>query len=160
MSLPVVNDAKKIALYVSNDNEVITSFLIKTFRQENKQVFLPVMAKKTLEFYQYLPHEQLVAAQFGILQPPIMNKEPIEINQIDLICLPLVAFNDDCERLGMGGGFYDHVLSYHSDLINKPWLIGLAYSFQHVDDLPVQSFDVGLNAIVTENMIYCTTKNK
>jgi len=70
--------------------------------------------------------------------------------------MPLVAFDEYGNRIGMGGGFYDRTLAYlqHRQLWRKPVLMGLAYEIQKMKKLESQSWDIPLNSVVTEKEIY------
>ena len=70
-------------------------------------------------------------------------------HELDVILMPLVGFDNDGNRLGMGGGYYDRTLAYTRHAIKKPVLIGVAHDLQRVDRLPYASWDIPLNAIVT-----------
>ncbi len=97
--------------------------------------------------------------KFGILEPACKPKYWLKPRQMDLMLLPLVAFDEAGNRLGMGGGFYDRSLA-HLKLrqhVRKPYLIGLAHECQKAGNVLVQSWDVPLNAIVTEKRVYETS---
>jgi 5-formyltetrahydrofolate cyclo-ligase len=75
---------------------------------------------------------------------------------LDLVFVPLVAFDKEGHRLGMGGGYYDRTFAFktkHSHL-KGPKLIGLAHDFQLQSQLPVMPWDIPLNAVITEAAIY------
>ena len=63
--------------------------------------------------------------------------------------MPLVAFDRAGNRLGQGGGYYDRALAGPSDL--RPVTIGVAHAFQQVESVPVEPWDVALDAVVTED---------
>ena len=90
---------------------------------------------------------------FGIPEPDISPRKRCPPRALDVVLMPLVAFDESGNRLGMGGGFYDQTFSYKSRAANvsKPLLIGVAYEFQRVDLLPTNWWDIGLDGIVTEN---------
>ena len=70
-----------------------------------------------------------------------------------MIGLPLVAFDERGNRLGMGGGFYDRTLAFSRRPGQKPVLIGCAYAFQEIRMLPAESWDIPLQFIATEKGI-------
>ena len=78
-------------------------------------------------------------------------------NQVDLLLLPLVAFDSAGTRLGMGGGFYDRSFAFLRDPAyqgKRPYLLGLAYTFQKTPDLLLRElWDVPLNAVATETAL-------
>ena len=104
-------------------------------------------------FRRYRPGEKLVANRFGIPEPPHRRGNTLSAKQLDVIFLPLVGFDAAGNRLGMGGGFYDRTLS-QLPARNRPLLAGLAHDVQRVDKLPVQRWDIPLDAVVTDRRIY------
>lgn len=89
--------------------------------------------------------------RFGIREP-IKSSSPLFANQLDLVLLPLLAFDRTGNRLGMGAGYYDRALQalVHQPS-TRPRLIGLAHSFQEVESIQAQPWDVTLDAIITED---------
>ena len=83
-----------------------------------------------------------------------MKDTIIPTNQLDIICTPLVAFDKQGHRLGMGGGYYDRTLAPWFHYKSGPKPIGLAHSCQEVEQLPVESWDVPLPKIVTPKQIW------
>lgn len=155
LSTQYLQQAKKVALYNAHENEVDTIYLMRQLSQQGVELYLPVMSDGSLLFYSYDINEQLSEAQYGIMQPVLQDKQPIDWSELDVMCLPLVAFDTQCFRLGRGGGFYDRALaSSLTQMKNKPWLIGLAYAFQCVNKLPIEPWDVPLDAVSTESHVY------
>lgn len=152
--------SQHIAMYLANDGEINPHWLIEAAWQQDKRCYLPVLGLRPgnrLWFIPYDPDSTLVHNRFGIPEPVHARRQRLlKAHSLDLILMPLVAFDQQGNRLGMGGGFYDRTLSFlrqrHS--WRKPRLIGLAYEFQRVDRLPSQEWDVPLDAIVTEDRIY------
>ncbi len=154
--------AKSIALYLTNDGELDTQLLIEWCWQQGKQVYLPVLhpfTKGHLLFLHYDSQTSLVKNHFAIAEPKLDVRKIIPSQQLDIICTPLVAFDNAGARLGMGGGFYDRTLShwhqhYKQQNIVKPYPIGLAHNCQLVDSLPSESWDIPLPEIITPSMHY------
>ena len=71
-----------------------------------------------------------------------------------LVFMPLVGFDILGGRLGMGGGYYDKTFATRESL-----LVGLAHDCQKVDSLPIESWDVPLDAIATDSLYISTKKN-
>lgn len=140
---------KNIALYLAFDGEVSTTLLIDALWQHNKNVFLPVLhpfCQGHLLFLAYYPNTVLVKNQFGIWQPKLNVQEVLPLAQLDIIFTPLVAFDKQGNRLGMGGGFYDRTLQYAQQ---KGFIsVGLAHQCQQVEQLPVESWDIPLTTIL------------
>jgi len=111
---------------------------------------LPVLAGDTLRFAPWRPGQPLTANRFGIPEPDIAVDDTLAPEQMALVVAPLVGFDAQCRRLGMGGGWYDRSFAFRQQRLAPPWLVGVGFSVQQVDDLPVQPWDVGVDAICTE----------
>ncbi len=87
---------------------------------------------------------------YGIKEPSACNPE-IKPEDIDIALVPLVAFDSQGNRLGMGGGFYDRTFAYkRTSPRSRPRLIGLAHSNQEALSIDSESWDIPLEAIMTE----------
>ena len=77
---------------------------------------------------------------------------------MDLLFLPLVAFDTHGNRMGMGGGFYDRSLAFlqQKNGLKKPVLAGLAHEIQKVEQLLTQNWDIPLDFVITEKQLYRT----
>ncbi|WP_109399783.1 5-formyltetrahydrofolate cyclo-ligase [Proteus sp. TJ1640] len=147
-----IKPAQTIALFLSFDGEIDTSPLISQLWALNKQVCLPVLHpfhRHHLLFLRYTPSTVLVKNRFNISEPPLNVNMVIPISNIDIIFTPLVAFDTQGQRLGMGGGFYDRTLENWQQKSFYP--MGLAHTFQQVDHLPIANWDVPLPEIITPN---------
>ncbi|WP_421569358.1 5-formyltetrahydrofolate cyclo-ligase [Stenotrophomonas sp. PD6] len=111
---------------------------------------LPVLAGQTLRFAPWRPGQALTANRFGIPEPDIALDDTLAPEQMTLVVAPLVGFDAQCRRLGMGGGWYDRSFAFRQQRPAPPWLAGVGFAAQQVDDLPVQPWDVGVDAICTE----------
>ncbi|WP_446470738.1 5-formyltetrahydrofolate cyclo-ligase [Xenorhabdus stockiae] len=150
MEHPKILQAKKIALYLSFDGELDTRPLIQQLWQQNKQVYLPVLhpfSRNHLLFLRYQPDIPLIRNQFRIEEPPLDIRQVLPVSELDIMFIPLVAFDRSGQRLGMGGGFYDRTLAKWQQ--QKFYPIGLAHNFQLVDSLPSASWDIPLPEIIT-----------
>ena len=157
--------SKHIAFYLANDGEIDLSLLIKRAWQQNKKVYLPVLAEpntKRLWFIPYTPDTKLKNNRFGIPEPIHFNKMRLRKTlSLDLILMPLVAFDLQGNRVGMGGGFYDRTLSFlrQRKYWHKPNLLGTAYEFQKQTQLETNPWDIPLQAIATEACFYLKNKH-
>ncbi|MCW8908388.1 MAG: 5-formyltetrahydrofolate cyclo-ligase [Sedimenticola sp.] len=147
---------QRIALYIAADGELDPAPLLKRLQALNKTLYLPVLRKgrqRALWFSEYRPDDNLQRNRFGIAEPDIRHRKPVPPWGLDLIIMPLVAFNGSGIRVGMGGGYYDRTLAYQRrhPLWRKPELVGYGYDFQQQQDLKQQAWDVPLHGIVTEN---------
>jgi len=156
-TLDELNNAQHIALYLTADGEVDTHPLIKWLWQQGKDLYLPVIhpfSKGHLLFLHYQADTPMVFNQYKIAEPKLNQTLIKPVNQLDLICTPLVGFDSNGHRLGMGGGYYDRTLAPWFASGNGPKPIGLAHDCQHVDALPIEQWDVPLPKIVTPSRIW------
>lgn len=149
-------NSQHIAFYLANDGEMDVSPLIELAWSMNKTCYLPVLGlrnSRKMWFIPYHPGSQLVNNRFGIPEPLHRRQDRLLKAQfLDLILMPLVAFDANGNRLGMGGGFYDRTLQFllKRNHWRKPHLVGTAYDFQEVTSLPNENWDVPLQGIATE----------
>jgi len=150
LKMPAILAAKNIASYLPLNGEMPTKLLPKAF--PNANFFLPRIScfhRSSMQFYS--ANNALVKNKFNILEPiPSQASKPI--SEFDIVLLPLVAFDDNGNRLGMGGGFYDRALAFRKQrrFIKRPLLIGLAHHFQQVSSITPENWDIPLDAILTD----------
>ena len=155
MKLPEVLNCQNIATYIAFDKELAMGNVINWIWANNKNCYLPVICStknRKMVFINYTQHTKLYYNKFGIAEPK-QDSSKIDIKNIDVILLPLTCFDKNCNRLGMGQGYYDRAL--HNLAENKkPILIGMAYDFQQVNAVPTSNFDIPLDIIVTNKCYY------
>lgn len=150
-------NSQKIAFYLPNEGEMDITPLVTISWNSNKKCFLPVLGlrnSRKMWFAPYTAETSLISNRFGIPEPQHKQSDRLfKAQSLDLIFMPLVAYDDHGNRLGMGGGFYDRTLQFllHRYKWKKPRLIGTAYAFQNVSQLEKQAWDVPLDGIATEN---------
>ena len=153
----VFRNSQRIAFYLANDGEMDLQPLINIAWQSGKQCYLPVLGLRhtsKLWFVPYQPDSKLINNRFGILEPQHAARvRQFKARELDLVFMPLVAFDQQGNRLGMGGGFYDRTLGFlrHHRRWHHPRLIGTAYSFQHVETIQHETWDVPMHAVATED---------
>ena len=144
--------SKKIiigAYYPSNYEVNILNFLEKASKKKFK-IALPVVESSTqMCFRSWIIKEPLYVSKFGILEPKDKKKEIIP----DLIIVPLVAFDNNLNRIGYGKGYYDRYLRKIRKIKGKAIFLGVAYSFQKYKSIPTNKHDFKLNYILTEQKI-------
>ncbi len=156
---PRFRRARHIALYLPNDGEIDPRLLLQAAQRRGKATYLPVLnpwPRTRMVFQRIEPGEQLRRNRFGILEPVIRTARQRRVWALDLLLMPLVGFDGKGGRLGMGGGFYDRSLAYRAmrKKSHKPTLLGLAHECQRVDRLSLESWDVALQATVTDQGWY------
>lgn len=156
IALSVFLNAKNIGYYSAKDGELDPIYIAQEARRLKKNLFLPVISdqsKKKMIFYSHTKTTPLIENQWHILEPNVVIEKPIEAHQLDIIFVPVLSFDDACNRLGRGAGFYDRYLACLKNT-RKPTLIGLAYEFQKLDHVPTDDWDVPMDMVVTEKNIY------
>jgi 5-formyltetrahydrofolate cyclo-ligase len=147
---PVFKKSTNIACYCAHKNEFETLPMMQAIFRSQKKCYLPVLCEgNTLGFVRYEEGDELEVNQFGILEP-FDSSRKIAVDKLDLIIMPLVAYDSQGRRLGMGGGFYDRTLASMHVHSSKPHLLGLAYASQHIDELPSDSWDINIHSVITE----------
>jgi 5-formyltetrahydrofolate cyclo-ligase len=151
-------NSQHIALYLANDGEIDPCLFIDYADLLGKKIYLPILAplKNSLYFAPYEAGQRLKLNRFNIAEPVCHPSKWKTAGQLDLLLLPLVAFDTHGNRMGMGGGFYDRTLAYlqHRRFWKKPTLVGLAHEVQKVGQLNTQHWDIPLDYIITEKRCY------
>lgn len=146
---------RHLAAYLAADGEIDPQPLLEHAWRQGKQVYLPVLLPyrgNRLLFAPYGPHSRLRPNRFGIPEPVVERRHLVRPQALDLVLTPLVGFDEQGNRLGMGGGYYDRSFSFlhHRRHWQKPRLLGLAFECQRVSALPHHPWDVPLYGIATE----------
>ncbi len=162
---PLFRQSRRIAGFIANDGEPSLEPLMQLAWARHKQWHLPIIGMPNLNhlwFGRYDEGDELILNRYGIPEPTIALHQTTPAWGLDLVLMPLVAFDADGNRLGMGKGYYDRTLKFlrHRRHWRKPRLVGIAYEFQKLEQLPQQSWDIPLDAIVTEQAVYNVTQLK
>lgn len=151
--------SSSLASYLATASEVDLTPLLAICETRNISQFLPVVQKNhRLKFHVYHTATQLSLNKYGIFEP--VSQQQRQAKFLSTIILPLVGFDTQGNRLGMGGGYYDRALAFSrtSANIKRPLLIGAAYEKQKIDRLPSNHWDIPLDAVITEKCIYKFSK--
>lgn len=142
----------RVACYLPNDGEVDLTPLIHTLWSMKRTSYLPVLHNQQLWFLPFAADTPLASNRFGIPEPDVSSRRRCAPAALDLVLMPLVAFDDKGNRLGMGGGYYDQTFAYlrRRRRWRKPVLLGVAYELQRSDLLPACEWDVPLDGVATE----------
>jgi 5-formyltetrahydrofolate cyclo-ligase len=159
-SYAVVRKAKHVAAYLSVDGELDTAPLIEHLLREHKRLYLPVLhpfRHGRLFFCHWDGKRVLVRNRYGIREPGCTSRTLApSVRRLDVIIVPLVAFDTALNRIGMGGGYYDRTLGYARSFSRwkRPFLIGVAHRFQQVEKIEASDWDVRLDCVITEEGLH------
>lgn len=121
---------------------------LEALHHAGRRVFLPIVADDNqMHFHRWIPGARMKNNRYGIPEPVSGAECPPQ--RLELVLMPLVAFSATGTRLGMGAGYYDRAFGFCLDHPG-PFLAGAAYSLQEVNSLPAQSWDVPLDAVITD----------
>lgn len=144
------SEFRTIAAFIAHRGEPDLAPALEWLDAKERSVLLPVVRDLDMHFRRWTPDAEMKVNRFGIPEP--VSAEEYAPAQIDLVLMPLVGFAADGARLGMGAGFYDRAFEFrHGRPDDLPRLVGVAYSVQEVDSLPVDDWDVPLDGVVTED---------
>ncbi|PLY14411.1 MAG: 5-formyltetrahydrofolate cyclo-ligase [Sedimenticola sp.] len=151
--------AQRIAAYIATDGELDPLPLVNHAIECNKEIYLPVLQPTTqnqLWFSRYIPGEPLIPNRYAIPEPDIKYHPPIKAWSLDLVLLPLVAFDKKGSRVGMGGGYYDRTFAFMRKItaMPRPKLFGYAHDCQMTANIFLNKWDVPLDGVITEKQIY------
>ncbi len=155
---PDLMRARHVAIYLPNDGEIDPHPFMMRAQSRGIHFYLPVLHpiyEGRLVFSPYYDGVELTANRFGIPEPAFRRGLRRPAWALDAVLFPLVGFDEQGGRLGMGGGFYDRTFAFsrlRSGL--SPKLIGLAHDFQKVKALPIEPWDVPLHSVVTDRRCY------
>ncbi len=138
--------ARGIFTYIGFGSEIDTKIIIKDALKLGKQVYVPKIFNKEMLLIRIDSLENLVKSSYGILEP-IGEENDFDIDKLDLIVMPGVAFDEEFNRLGYGAGYYDKFLDKNNLKCSK---IALAYELQVLDSLEVEEHDKKVDQIITE----------
>ena len=141
-------NAKIIGGYYPSNYEIDDLDILDALDKRNFKISLPIVKKNNqMNFYSWSKKVPLKINKFGIPEP-VSSK----IVYPDVLFVPLVGYDNNLNRLGYGGGFYDRYIE-KIDKIKKVTKIGLAFSYQKINAVPINQYDKKLDYIITEKEI-------
>ena len=151
---PLINSfaLKRVSIFQPYNNEIDTNNLITLLFSKKISISLPCIDEDSNQmiFRKLKEGEELVKGKYGILEPSDKNKVIIP----SVLFIPLLAFDNNGNRLGYGGGYYDKYIEELENNENLLVKIGVGYSFQKINEVPNNSMDKKLNWILTEKYLY------
>jgi 5-formyltetrahydrofolate cyclo-ligase len=146
-SLPEFKKSRTVMLYASKKGEVNTEEIIDEVLRAGKRVALPrCTSHETIVPKEIGKRKDLEKGRFGIYEPKKREKS-VQLEEIDIVVVPGIAFDRKNKRLGRGKGYYDRFLK---DLPRNKFSVGLAFGFQIADNLPEDSHDIPVSKVITD----------
>ncbi len=152
---PHFKTQQHFACYMAISEEMDAMPIIEALWKAGKSCYLPVLSEnedKKLRFALYEEGMELALNRHRVLEPRKATSV-LEGPELDVVILPLVAFDLRGDRLGTGGGYYDRTFSFvleRGKEAVKPRLLGLGYGLQQVEEVPREAFDVPVGGVITE----------
>ena len=151
-TLEPIKQAKTIGFYWPVRGEIdVRPFIAEAWQQQQK-TYLPVLdndQERVMHFYAYDEQTQLTENHFGIPEPDPKTATTIAAAQLDVVIVPVLAFDQNNNRLGCGCGYYDSTFAFKKQQpAAKPYLIGVAYAWQQ-QEFEVQDWDVAMDCVVS-----------
>ena len=144
------SDAQKIGVYYPIGSEILTQDIIQELLSNGKEVFLPKVIGKNMEFRKIVDFSSLEKGSFDIMEP----KNDCQIdNDLDVVLVPTVGISQIGVRLGYGHGFYDRFLAEH-----KITTISLTFEKQIIKNIPKSEHDIMIDWIITEERVVDTQR--
>lgn len=145
---PFYRESENLFIYVSFGSEADTHRIIEKAIKDNKTVYVPKVINRTegMAAVKINSISELKASRFGMLEPEIISEEA-KPWQLDLMIIPGLAFDKRGGRLGYGAGYYDRFLS---EAKAEAYKIGIAYSCQIIDEVPMEEKDFFIDSIITD----------
>jgi 5-formyltetrahydrofolate cyclo-ligase len=158
--LPEYHTDKRVAGYWACDGELPLNLVIPPLATRGQQFLLPLIGQDNLlRFAPWSAGDPVQPNRFGIPEP-VTPHEWFAPFQLDLVFVPLLAFDRRGNRLGYGGGYYDRSFAFLKDQLRptEPLLVGIAYDFQELPQIDPERWDVSLDFIATDReLIDCRT---
>ena len=150
LALPFLPSSGYVAGYWAMDGEIgLHAFQLRL--PPTLKYCLPLLhADESLRFAPWRAGAPLVTNRFGIPEPDIDPDDALPASEMAMLVLPLVGFDARGARLGMGGGWYDRSLAFRHARPAPPWLVGAGFAVQQVDAVPLEAWDVRLDAVCSE----------
>ena len=148
---PLWQSAQSVGITISSPPEVDTFQIIRKAWDEGKQIVIPkcLPKERKMDFRQLERFDQLESVYSGLLEPIESKTNLVELNDIDLLIVPGIAFDSAGFRMGFGGGYYDRFLQSF-----KGNTVSLAFSDQIVSNLPKEDHDIPVEKVITDEEIF------
>lgn len=153
---PFLTQATRVAGYLAVGSEVDLSPVRSSLADTQHYCVPLVKPGNRLVFVHLKPDTPLKPGSFGIMEPDVDDSAHVELATIDVVLVPLVGFDWQCNRMGMGGGYYDRAFALPDNstvTAARPLLIGVAFDQQEAPSVFPDWWDVTLDHVVTESRV-------
>ncbi len=157
LALPFAPDRGRVAGYWALDGEIALHVWQLRLPPEVGYCLPVLHDDDTLRFAPWRPGAPLSSNRYGIPEPDVPDSQLLRPEQIDLVVVPLVAFDARGHRLGMGGGWYDRSFAFRVDRPAPPRLVGAGFSVQQSPAIAPEPWDIPLDAVCTESDTFLVT---
>lgn len=155
-ALPEFLVDRRVAGYWAVRGELPLNLAVASLQRRGQHYFLPVLgARRQLRFAEYAAGTTLASNRVGIPEPQVPATEQRAPGELDVVLLPLLAFDRNGHRLGTGGGWYDASFAFLHGVARPaaPLLVGVGYAFQEVDGIRAEPWDVPLDYVATDQAL-------
>lgn len=154
-NLESYKNAQCIMVYLATKEEVSTNTLITSALSEGKRIIVPYCKKNNaIGLAQINSLSDVEIGAYGIREPKEEQRDNVCSTDIDLVIVPGVCFDKECQRLGMGKGYYDRFLE---QIRSHSTFIAPAFDLQITNYIPTEKHDLPVDMVVTEKAIYRRT---
>ena len=155
MALPEYNAAQTVMFYIDVRSEVRTRQALPMALESGKKIVIPYCVDGLLELFHLESMDELELGMYRILEPKAelrsVAEKKVDVEEIDLILVPGVAFDRRGGRTGHGKGYYDKLLEHRRG--DTP-LVALAFECQMFPEIPMDDHDIFMDKVVTEEAVY------
>ena len=147
-------NSNALACYMPVFGELDTLPLMQHALASGREIYLPVINNAAMWFARWHGEELPIDQASNLPQPLKRQTRLLNVRNLDLVIVPLVAFSRNGMRLGQGGGYYDRTFSYQREQCwRRPVLIGAAHHVQETEQIPLDPWDVPLSGIITNREV-------
>ena len=144
------HEMQNIALYFPFRNEVNTNLLIQAFTKLKKNIYIPKVIDDEMMAFNLLDEQpNFFINQFGIKE--VKSEDYVNINEIDLMFIPMAGVDLNGYRLGYGSGYFDRIIGSINEEVSRPLLVGLCYQYQICNMHFGEKHDLKYDYVFSEN---------
>ncbi len=138
--------AKRIGVFMPLKDEADITALYEDLWQTGKELFLPkVLSETEMSFYAFKSFDELIPSEaYGILEPKGESSQMIAPEELEVIIVSGLAFDDDGYRLGRGKAYYDRYLAK----CPNTYTLGLHLGLLELNDLSPNEWDIPMQKIL------------